>query len=75
MTADKASATAIANWTGEAVNHLHKARVALKLALACAEMDYDNNADALRNIIGGLRLVESGVSHEYRTWTDYARHR
>lgn len=75
MTATKENALTVLSSAVSAFDHLREAEKALRVALNHAEVDYEHNAEALRSIVGGLRLVTSAVAGQASTWSDYAHAR
>lgn len=68
-------AAKIAMLTGLASSQIITAEHRLSEALKLAHDDYDHNDDKLRDLVGAIRLVASGVATEYQAWDGYAQAR
>lgn len=68
-------AARIAELTREALTAAVIANRNITEALKLAGLDYDHNADRLRDISGTFSLATGALSQEHCTWDSYARER
>lgn len=71
MAADAKNSQAIVEALTEAEYKLRDARLALKVALEHAELDYEGNAEVLKNLAPTANVLLSAVSSARYTWSMY----